>query len=128
MVKIEKVKGTKGCVVKRKLKFKDYKKWSKVSQIENIINYLEKKEIDADSLKEITKYKNVILKTQQWFKRESHNVFNKEINKIALSSNDDKRIQSIDWIETYARGMSKDLIWKKEKIKRISTIKQYKKV
>ena len=128
MVKIEKVKGTKGCVVKRKLKFKDYKKWSKVSQIENIINYLEKKEIDADSLKEITKYKNVILKTQQWFKRESHNVFNKEINKIALSSNDDKRIQSIDWIESYARGMSKDLIRKKEKIKRISTIKQYKKV
>ena len=30
------------------------------------------------------------------------NVFTEEINKIALSSNDDKRMQSIDSIETYA--------------------------
>ena len=55
-------------------------------------NYLEKKEINADSLKEITKYKKVILKTQQRFKSERHNVFTEEINKIALSSNDDKRM------------------------------------
>ena len=53
---------------------------------------LEKKKIDADSLKEITKYKKVILKTQQRFESERHNVFIKEINKIALSSNDDKRM------------------------------------
>ena len=33
--------------------------------MKNIINYLEMKEIDADSLKEIIKYKNVISKTQQ---------------------------------------------------------------
>ena len=33
-----------------------------------------------------------ILKTQQRFKSERHNVFTKEINKIALSSNDDKRM------------------------------------
>ena len=39
------------------------------------------------------------------------------INKMALSSNDDKRIQSIDSIETYPYGMSTDLICKKEKIK-----------
>ena len=37
-------------------KNKTYKKCLKVSQTENIINYLEKKEIDADSLKEIKKY------------------------------------------------------------------------
>ena len=36
------------------------------------------------------------------FKIERHNVFTEEINKIALSSNDDKRMQSIDSIETYA--------------------------
>ena len=36
-----------------------------------------------------------------------HNVFNEEINKIASSSNRDKRIWSIDLIETYAYGMSK---------------------
>ena len=80
----------------------------KPSQIENIINYLEKKEIDADNLKEITKYKRVILKTQQRFKSERHNVFTEEINTIALSSNDDKRMQSIHSIETYAHGWSKD--------------------
>ena len=40
----------------------------------------------------ITKYKKVILKTQLRFKSERHNVFTEEINKIALSSNDDKRM------------------------------------
>ena len=50
------------------------------------------------------------------------------INKTALISNDDKRMQSIDSIETYAYGMSKDLICKKEKIKRNNIIKQYKNV
>ena len=51
-----------------------------------------------------------ILKTQQRFKSERHNVFTEEINKIALSSNDDKRMQSIDLIETYAYGTNKDLV------------------
>ena len=48
----EKAKDIKKCVIKRKLEFKDYKKCLKVSQIENKINYLEKKEIDANCLKE----------------------------------------------------------------------------
>ena len=34
----------------------------------------------------------IILKTQRRFKSESHNAFTEEINKIALRSNDDKRI------------------------------------
>ena len=42
-----------------------------------------------------------MLKTQQRFKSERHNIFTEEINRIALSSNDDKKIQSIDSIETY---------------------------
>ena len=37
-------------------------------------------------------------------------------------------MQSIDSIETYAYGMSKDVICKKEKIKRNNIIKQYKNV
>ena len=37
-----------------------------------------------------------ILKTQQRLKSRRHNVFTEEINKIALSSNDDKSIQSIN--------------------------------
>ena len=52
----KKAKDTKSFVSKRKFKFNDYKKCLKVSQIENMItNCLEKKEFDADSLKEITK-------------------------------------------------------------------------
>ena len=35
-------------------------------------------------------------------------------------------MQSIDSIETYTHGMSKDLKRKKEETKRISIIKQYK--
>ena len=41
----------------------------------------------------------LILQTQQRFKREIHNIFTEEINKIPLSSNDDKRMQSIDSIK-----------------------------
>ena len=83
---------------KRNIKFRDYKKCLKASQIENKINYLEKKKIDVDCLKEDKKefVKNkLILKTQQRFKSERHNVFTEVISKIALSSNDDKRMQSI---------------------------------
>ena len=35
MTKIKKTKGTKKCVIKRNLKFRDYKKCLKASQIEN---------------------------------------------------------------------------------------------
>ena len=45
-------------------------------------------------------HNKLILKTQQKFESERHNVFTEEINKIALSSNDNKRIKSIDLIET----------------------------
>ena len=48
------------------------------------------------------KNNKLTLKTKQRFKRERHNVFPEEINKTALTSNDDKRMQSIDSIETYA--------------------------
>ena len=106
----KKTKGAKGCVVKRKLKFKDYKNWLKSSQIISTVNYLEKKGINVDSFKQDRKefIKNqLLLKSQQRFKSERHIGFTVEINKIALSSNEDKRIQSIDSTETYAHGMSK---------------------
>ena len=56
----------------------------------------------------------VISKAQQRFKSERHHAFTEEINTISLVSNDDKRMQSIDTIETYAYGMSKDIIRKKK--------------
>ena len=42
-----------------------------------------------------------ILKSQQRFKSDYHNVYTEQINKIALSSNDDKRLQTFDKITTY---------------------------
>ena len=51
--------------------------------------------MDGDSLKEFIKNNNLMLETQQRFKSERHNVFTEEINKIALSSNNEKRIQLI---------------------------------
>ena len=40
----------------------------------------------------------IILKSQQRFKSEHHNVFTIEINKIALSNTDDKRLQTFDGV------------------------------
>ena len=55
-----------------------------------------------------------------------HNVFTEEINKNALSSIDDKRMQSIDSTEIYAYGTSKDLVSEKVEIKCNNIIKRYK--
>ena len=57
-----------------------------------------------------------------------HNVFTKKTNKIALSSNDDKRMQSIDLIETYTYETSKNLVSEKELIKSNNIIKLYKNI
>ena len=61
------------------------------------------------------------------FKYARHNVFTEEINKIRLSSNDDKRKKAIDSIETFTYRRSKDLVSDKEDIKCNSVIKGYKK-
>ena len=65
-----------------------------------------------------------MLKTQQTFKSERHNAFSEEINKIALNWSDDKRMQSIDPIETDLYGASKDLVSEKEEIKCNNKIKR----
>ena len=86
-MKIKKRKGQKKCVIKRNLNFRDCEICLKASQIENEINYLEKKKTDVDCLKEDKKefVKNkLILKTQQRFKSERHNVFTEIIILIRL--------------------------------------------
>ena len=50
-----------------------------------------------------------------------------EIYNITLSSNDDKRMQSFDSIETYAYGMRKGAVSEKEEIKCNNIINRYKK-
>ena len=74
----KKTKGTKKCVVKRKILFNNY----------------------LDSL-----FKNkVLLRSQQRFKSDHHKVYTEEVNKIALSCNDDKRIQTFEKVTTYPYG------------------------
>ena len=68
------------------------------------------------------------MKTKQRFKSERHDVFTEEISKIALSSNDDKRMQSHYSnysIETYTYGTSSDLVKEKGEIKCNNIIKWY---
>ena len=66
--------------------------------------------------KEFIKNKKLILKIQQRFRSEKHNAFTEEINKIALSSNNDKRIQSIHTVETHSYSMRKDQFVRKRKL------------
>ena len=68
--KHKKAKGTKKCVMKRGLMVKNYK----------------------DCLSN----DKTILKSQQRFKSDCHNLYTEQINKIALSNNDDKRLQTFD--------------------------------
>ena len=46
----------------------------------------------------------VVLKSQQRFINKGHDVYTENINKIALSSNGDKRIVSSDKITSYPYG------------------------
>ena len=76
----KKVKGTKKCIIKRELMFEKFK----------------------DSL-----FNNkIILKSQQRFRSDHHRVYTEEVNKIALSSNDDKRLQTFDKVTMYPYGIN----------------------
>ena len=125
-MKTKKQKATKS-ILKGKQNYQDYKNFLETAQIENKINHLEKNKFNVDSLedqKEFIRNNKLILKTQERFKSERHNVYTEEIIKVAWSLNDDKRMQSIFSIETYTYGMNKDLVCKKEEIKWNSIIKE----
>ena len=74
----KRAKGTKKSVTENDLKLEDYKD----SVLKN----------------------KIVLRSQQRFKSQNHKVFTEEVNKIAISSNDDKRIQDFDGITTHAYG------------------------
>ena len=61
-----------------------------------------------------------MLKSQQRFKSEAHKVSNEEINKIALSSNYDKRLQTFDRIILYPYGTSLGKLCKTELLKYVN--------
>ena len=45
-----------------------------------------------------------VYRSQEKFKSYNHDVYTEEVNKIVLSSNDDKRLQAFDGITTYPYG------------------------
>ena len=55
-----------------------------------------------------------ILKSQRRFKIDCHNVHTEQINKIALSSNYDQRLQTSDKITTYPYGINAFKLCKSE--------------
>ena len=49
-------------------------------------------------------YGEVILRLLQIFKSDHHKLHTEEVNMIVLTSDDDKRLQTFDGIETYPYG------------------------
>ena len=80
----KKSKGTKECVIKRRLIFN---------------NYLE-------CLEE----KKKISRSQQRFKSDEHDGYTEEINKVTLSYNDDKRLISYNGIKAYPYGIGAGIL------------------
>ena len=66
-----------------------------------------KKILKLDFYKDALLSNKTIRTTQQRFKNDYHIIKTEEINKIALSRKDDKRIQSFDGIHTYHYGIDK---------------------
>ena len=75
MVIVIKKQNEQKCVIKRRLKFDDYK------------NCLLNDEM--------------LLKSQQRLKSQGDKVYTEKVSKIALSGNNDKRLQTFDIITTY---------------------------
>ena len=88
----KKAKGTKKCVIKQGLRLRIYE--------DCLFN------------------NKIILKWQQRFKSDYHNVYTERINKIALSCNDDKRLQTFDKITTYLYGTNASKVCKSETLSR----------
>ena len=90
----KKAKGIKKCIIKRRLMFENYK----------------------DSF-----FKNkTILKSRQRFKSDHHDVYTEEVNKIALSSNDNKILQTFDRVTAYPYGTNAFKVYESEMLSKIN--------
>ena len=74
----KRAKGTKKCIVKREITFKNNK--------DSLFN------------------DEVIIRSQQIFRSDHHRVYTEDVNKIELISNDDKRIQTFDKVKSFPYG------------------------
>ena len=90
---IKKAEGTKKNVIKRGLMFKN----------------------STDCL-----FNNkIILKSQQRFKSDCHDVYTEQMNKIALNTKYDKRLQTFDKITTYPYRINAFKVCKSEMLSKI---------
>ena len=96
---VKKAKGTKKCVIKRELMFENYK--------DCLFN------------------DKIILKSQQRFKSDHHRVYTEDVNKIALSSDDDKRLQTFNRVTTYPYGTLAVKVCENEMAVRDFFVKKY---
>ena len=80
-----------------------------------------------DKVLRFDNYKDALLlnKTVQRFKSDHQIVTTEEVNKIALSRKDDKRIQSFDGITTYPYGINSDLLNELENVIKNKPIQLY---
>ena len=89
----KKAKGTKKYVIKQKLMFEKYKDCLFIHKS--------------------------VCRSQERFKSYYHDVYTEEVNKIALSSNDDKRLQTFDRITTYPYGTNAFKVCESEMLSKI---------
>ena len=94
---VKKAKGTKKSIVKREITYKNY--------VDALFN------------------DEVLIKSQQRFRSDHHKFCTEEVNKIALSSNNDKRIQTIDKITTYPYGTNTFMVCENEMLLKNKWIK-----
>ena len=84
----KKANGTKKCIVQREIIFKNY--------VDALFN------------------DEVITRSQQRFRSDHHKVFAEEVNKMALSGNDDKGVQTFDKVTTYPYGTNTFMVCENE--------------
>ena len=89
---MKKAKGVKRCVVKRRLMFENYK---------------------------YSLFNNKTMQSQLRFNSDHHNAYTEEVNKIALNSSDNKRLQTFDRIKTYPYGTNAFKVCESEMLSKI---------
>ena len=90
---LKQAKGTQKCVIKQGLVFENYK--------DCLFN------------------NKIILKLQKIFKSDHHNLYTEQINKIAPSSDNDKKLQTSDKITTYPYGTNACKVCESEMLSKI---------
>ena len=88
----KKAQGTKKCIVKQEITLENY--------MDSLFN------------------DEVIIKSQQRFRSDHHRVYTEEVNKIALSINDDKRLQTFDKVTTFPYGINAFKVCEREMLSR----------